>query len=667
MRDNFPLPFTPPDPKTADAAKTANFTQPEEPAAAAEERSFEVETPWHGRRLDAFLAEKLAADGISRQRIKQLILEGKVSVAGLQAALPRQGLLSGQNVRLCLPAAGESSLKPQEGNLSIIYHDPDFLVLDKPPQLTVHPCPSCPADTLVNILLHHFPQLTAIPGLRPGIVHRLDKDTSGLLVAALNETTRLQLSAAFASRKVNKEYLALVMGRPQPQAGSLNQPIGRHPTLKTKMAVVPGGKEAHSEYRTLFSGSGPLPGMEFSLLAVKIHTGRTHQIRVHLSDSGHPIWGDSLYGGAEAVKLRKSELQQSSYRAQAGNGAGKAGAIPPEGGSGQRKTDQSGQLRIAGRQMLHAWKLEFSHPKNGKPLRFQSELPPDFMHSLHLLLSKPLQVVLTGLPGCGKSALLGALEDLGVPIWSADATVNSLYQPEHDGWLLLKNWYGERFMDPCGNLDKKKLFTAMQTQPGLRREIEGLIHPLVRYALEKFWAEGAALALETGEAAMAAEIPLFLEACFERTGPARSAGRTLETLFLKHLAGAERNRAEGSVPGSLIHLNKDARSDPDAGAETGTGTHYELPRPLLVYVHTPSELRWQRLERRGTAKDKAAVLDSWHWAEAEKKRACDLVVDNTGSLEQLHTAAQELKAMLATLQQEESRKKLACLLNSLQG
>ncbi|MBQ4133667.1 MAG: RluA family pseudouridine synthase, partial [Desulfovibrionaceae bacterium] len=336
-------------PKTQDEADKLN------PGEDRRAFAFEVDSLWSGKRLDAFLASCLAVHGVSRQRVKQLILNGEVKVGGEAAKLPRQLLASGQTVCLNLADFAETSPEAQAGSLSIVFQGPDFLVVDKPPYLTVHPCPSCPRDTLVNIMLYHFPQLSQLPGLRPGIVHRLDKDTSGLLLIALNEAARLKFSEAFAERRVHKEYLALVMGRPQPESGRIVQPIARHPTLKTKMAVMRGGKEAISEYRTIFSGGAD--EAEFSVLAVKIHTGRTHQIRVHLAHLGHPIWGDSLYGGARSLT--------------------------------GKKTASGDALSIAGRQMLHAWKLCFECPDTGEKLSFKSSLPSDFTDSLSRLLSSP--------------------------------------------------------------------------------------------------------------------------------------------------------------------------------------------------------------------------------------------------------------------------------------
>lgn len=545
-----------------------------------------------GQRLDSFLARELSGHGLSRSRIKDLILQGHARIDGLPVNLPRQELISGQIVGLAVPSPAETALEAQEGRLAIIYQEENFLILNKPPGLTVHPCPSCPRDTLVNILIHNFPELGKIPGLRPGIVHRLDKDTSGLLLVALNETSRLKLSQAFAERMVSKQYLALVKGVPAEPSGIINQPIGRHPTNKTKMGVVPGGKEAVSEYRVMAEGK------DFSLLAIKIHTGRTHQIRVHLAHIGHPIWGDTVYGGP-CCRTRQGK---------------KPGP------------------KIASRQMLHAWKLGFQHPDNGEPLNFVCQLPEDFKTAIEKLQTAPLEAVITGLPGCGKSSLLKELGKRNFPVWSADAEVNKLYANGADGWQLIKGRFGTQYLDVAGNIDKSALFSAMQTEPNLHREIEEMIHPMVRHRLAVFRQENEDK--DPQPCCTVAEVPLFLEAGWEKE--AFDWGDWWQKTV-----------ASGTTDN--IEANPAARP-----GET-----------VLIYVDTPQEIRYQRLARKGVDEKNAAILDSWQLPENKKKDASDIIVYNHKGLAELESAAASLSNWLAQLSENRRKRAMQMIMDKL--
>ncbi len=501
----------------------------------------------HGARLDQFLAEALHDRAVSRERIKRAIRDGGVRVNSGCCTKPNTRLASGSRVELTIDL-GTSPLIPEEAPVRVLYKDPYLVVLDKEPGVTVHPCPSCPSGTLVHRLLHHFPELATMEGLRPGIVHRLDKDTSGLIVVALTEECRLALSHAFADRTVSKEYLALTCGVPAPESGTINAPIGRHPSMKVKMAVVGpehGGKRAVSDYRVLHAD----PAGRFALVAVAIHTGRTHQIRVHMRHIGHPLWGDATYGGSVYLSA----------------------AAPASRGAAHSDTpDTTEEQPTAARQMLHAWRLAFTHPVTGQAMRFHCPPPRDFT-ALALTLSHRLQrVVLTGMPGCGKSSLLRLLQKAQLPVWTADGMVHSLYEQGGDGWRFLRGRYGDRFAPADGPVDRSALFAGMRDSASVRKEVEACLHPLLRHNLLQFWQDHAA------EPVAVAEVPLFLEAGW--------------------------------------------REDAD----------------ILVGVHCPRTIRAERLAtNRGWSEDMLATMEAWQWPEADKMRACDIVIDNSGTLHDL--------------------------------
>lgn len=299
-------------------------------------KTIELTADRAGERLDLFVARR--RPDLSRSRIRHLIDEGLVTVDGAQAKASAK-IVAGAVVTVNVPPPEKLALEPEEIPLSIIYQDDDLIVLDKPAGLTVHPAPGHPRGTLVNALLAACPDLKGIGGaLRPGIVHRLDKDTSGLMVVAKNDRTMRALQAQLKAREVKKTYVALVRGVPDPREGLIEAPIGRNPKNRKKMAVVAGGREAQTKYRvTDVIGDGA-----YALLEVEPVTGRTHQIRVHLSALGHPIVGDATYG---------------------------------------RRSD------VVGRQFLHASKLEFSMPSSKRMIEFQSPLPPDLKDVLRKLRS----------------------------------------------------------------------------------------------------------------------------------------------------------------------------------------------------------------------------------------------------------------------------------------
>ncbi len=534
------------------------------PPPESRAHSFTVGPEHAGQRLDRFLGDVMAelrerdghGDAVSREKVKRAIRDGAATVQGRACTVPNTRVEPGQTVTLAL-AVHAAKVTPEDGDLTVLYRDAAIAVLDKPAGLTVHPCPSCPDGTLVHRLVRHFPELAAQEGFRPGIVHRIDKDTSGLLLVALTEAVRLELSRVFAEREVHKEYLALVHGVPKAQ-GELDAPIGRHPLHKVKMAVVPenrGGKPARSAWRVLLAD----PDGRFALVAVRIFTGRTHQIRVHMAHLGHPLWQDAVYGPADTAPFAEGEVPE----------------FPP-------------------RQMLHAWRLSFRHPESGTDMHFTCPPPPDFA-ALALRLSRRMQrVVLTGSPGCGKSALIRQLGEAGLPVWSADTTVARLYEPGGGGHHLLRGRYGDRFVpDPAGPVDKRALFAAMRSDDALRREVEDMIHPLARHDMNDFFAQAEA----AGAPVAVAEVPLFLEAGWKA----------------------------GTQPNSL-------------------------PNILLVGVHCPFAERARRLEtHRGWPQDMIAAMEAWQWPEADKMRACHLVVDNSGTPEDLARRARGMLAELARL------------------
>ena len=297
-----------------------------------------VETEQTRMRLDAFLAGQVSE--VSRSHWKTLIQSGRVTVNGA-ACKPNQKLKSGDVIEWTVPEEAPPETLPEDIPLHILYEDDAVLVLNKPPGRVVHPAAGNAAGTLVNALMFHDPVFESLE--RAGIVHRLDKDTSGVMVVAKSEEAMAELKRQFKARETEKEYLALVWGEP-PTSGCIETLMGRHPVHRKKMAVLTQeGREAVSRYETLERFD------EVSLVRVKIETGRTHQIRVHMAHIGHPIVGDAVYGRA-----RKHHLPEK-----------------PE------------------RQMLHAARLALNHPVSGKRLSFDAPLFDDMQRLLELLRSSP--------------------------------------------------------------------------------------------------------------------------------------------------------------------------------------------------------------------------------------------------------------------------------------
>jgi len=292
----------------------------------------------HGERLDKFLTDQLAAQGVvlSRVRVQSLIKEGGVRVNGALQK-PAYRLEPDDQIEVTLtpeflaPPDANANVQPERLPLRILYNDGQIVAVDKPAGMVVHPAAGNTHGTLVNALLAHFPQVAAVGGEnRAGIVHRLDKDTSGVILVALSEAARLHLMAQFAARTVQKRYVALVEGAPNTLNGVINAPIGRDPDQRKRMAVLPanrGGREAISHFNVLERFA------KHTLLEVLPHTGRTHQIRVHLAFIGCPIVGDTVYGRRKAtLKLSRHFLHAESltFRDMRGEAVRIQSPLPPE-------------------------------------------------------------------------------------------------------------------------------------------------------------------------------------------------------------------------------------------------------------------------------------------------------------------------------------------------
>ena len=284
-------------------------------------------------RLDVRLSRET---GMTRSRVETLIREGRAQVNGAVEKKPGRKVSETDAVSCDVPPPVAVEARPEDIPLEILYEDDDLAVVVKPCGMVVHPAAGNEDGTLVNALLFHLKNLSGIGGaLRPGIVHRLDKDTSGLLLVAKNDATHAALSDALKARTIHKTYRAVARGAFKEPTGVVEAPIGRSPKDRKKMAIVPDGRYARTEYRVL----EPLRGA--TLVDVNLITGRTHQIRVHFASIGHPLLGDPLYGGKNQ---------------------------PP-----------------VGRLMLHARRIEFTHPTTGQPMVFEAPEPPEFLQEVEKL------------------------------------------------------------------------------------------------------------------------------------------------------------------------------------------------------------------------------------------------------------------------------------------
>lgn len=313
----------------------------------SETLTFRVAESEAQQRLDAYLAARI--EDWSRARLQRLIEDGDVLVSGRATVKPSYKLRVNDEIEVELTAPPSAQFTPENIPLEIVYEDAELIVVNKPAGMIVHPAAGIASGTLVNALAHHFQTLSERAGTaRPGIVHRLDKDTSGLIMVAKTEVAHENLADQFREREVFKSYVALVHGRVRETNGRIDQPIARDPRNRTRMAVVRGGRPSLSLYRVRQSFE------RFTLLDVEIKTGRTHQIRVHLQWLNHPVVGDPVYGSG-----RDNTVTDVRWRSR---------------------------ITALGRQFLHAEQLGFRHPRTGEPLRFTAPLPQDVANLLDILM-----------------------------------------------------------------------------------------------------------------------------------------------------------------------------------------------------------------------------------------------------------------------------------------
>jgi 23S rRNA pseudouridine1911/1915/1917 synthase len=311
----------------------------------SETLTFKVESGDVDSRLDSFLAARIPS--WSRARLQRLIENEDVVVNGKNTK-PSYRLRQGDQIEVELTVLPVNSFEPEEIPLDVVYEDETLIVINKPAGLVVHPAAGIHSGTLANALAFHFQKLPVSAGsIRPGIVHRLDRDTSGLLIVAKTEEALEKLSDQFRERTVFKSYVALVHGRVDPQSGRIDEPIARDPSNRTRMAVVRGGRSALTLYKVRKHFQ------QFTLLDVELKTGRTHQIRVHLAWLHHPVVGDEVYGGG-----RDNNVQDARLRSQ---------------------------IRNLGRQFLHAERLAITHPSTGERKEFSAPLPAELSDLLNQL------------------------------------------------------------------------------------------------------------------------------------------------------------------------------------------------------------------------------------------------------------------------------------------
>ena len=319
-------------------------------------RRFKVGQPSAGTRLDLYLAS--VCSDLSRSRVQKLIEEGAARVAGRPGRRSRV-VRAGEEIEIDVPEPRSVAIEAQDIPLTVLYEDEHLLAIDKPPGVVVHPSPGHDSGTLVNALLHHVKDLGGVGGeLRPGIVHRLDRDTSGVLLVAKTDLAHASLSRQMKKRSMRKEYLALVSGVPKVRKGEIALPVGRDPRDRKKMkafrpTAAPAAPAAAREARTLYEIEREWPELGLTLLRCRLVTGRTHQIRVHLAAAGLPVVGDPVYGRPRFDRLKDASLQK--------------------------------YLSGFARQALHAERIAFRHPATNGPMEIVAPVPEDMKELLAVI------------------------------------------------------------------------------------------------------------------------------------------------------------------------------------------------------------------------------------------------------------------------------------------
>ena len=411
-----------------------------------------------GLRLDKFWALELERHGISRAQIIQWIKQDRARLNAASCPNPSRKIRTGDRLGL-VRDSHPGSLTPIPGPLDILWQDEHLLVLNKPPGLTVHPAPSIREPTLAHYLLAAFPETASQDPLRPGIVHRLDKETSGLLLAARSQKCRELLMRDLAARRLEKNYLALVHGRPATEHGRIELPLGRDPKSKTKQKVLP---QTGREALTFFQILHVFPNEHFSLLKLRIVTGRTHQIRVHLAHTGCPILGDKTYGPAHFAELRRRH---------------------------------PGLLQLCRRHMLHAFALHFTHPITGYPLNLQRGVPKDFQRVLLQLARRPQTVAVSGPHAEEAARFCSLVANNRHPVWNWKHSLSGLIQAGSDGLKLLEK-AGGRLLDPDqALLTAQEAVSSDETSRSEGIFMRDLLLPMLKHDLWQFIARNHAARL----------------------------------------------------------------------------------------------------------------------------------------------------------------------------